>query len=72
MELEKSVRGVLDAGRHGAWGEGSLLDVSVVVLGVLVDDEATDFLHGETGARPDLRDVEGVEAKLGGIGLGGA
>ena len=36
--LQEGVRGVFDAGDHGAWGEGGLLDVAVVVFGVLVED----------------------------------
>jgi hypothetical protein len=41
-----------------------LLDVAVVVLRVLVEDEAADVVHGELAAGPDLGDVEGVEAEF--------
>lgn len=34
------------------------------VLWVLVEDEAAEFLHGEFVARPDLGDVERIEAEF--------
>ena len=34
------------------------------ILGVLVQDEATKFLHGELRPGPDLGDIEGVEAEF--------
>jgi hypothetical protein len=62
--LEKRVWGVLDTRDHGARRESRLLDVTVVVLRVLVQDQATDLVHGEITTRPDLGDIEGIEAKL--------
>lgn len=39
------------------------------VLGVLVQNKATEFLHGELASRPDLSDIEGVKTELVWIGL---
>ena len=68
-ELQERVGGVLDTRDHGAGREGGLLDVAVVVLGVLVEDQAAELLHGEEVAGPDLGDVEGVETELLGVGV---
>lgn len=62
--LEKWVWGILDTRDHGARREGCLLDVTVVVLWVLVQDQTTDLMHGEVTTRPDLGDIEGIEAEL--------
>jgi hypothetical protein len=43
----------------------------VVVLRVLVQDQATELVHGEVTTRPDLGDVEGIEAELQWVGLFG-
>lgn len=44
-ELQKRVRAVLNTGYHGARREGSLLDVAMEVLWVLVQDQAAELVH---------------------------
>jgi hypothetical protein len=46
-----------------------LLNVAVKVLGILVQDETTKFLHGKLRAGPDFGNIERIEAKLLGIGV---
>lgn len=67
--LEKRVGRVFDTRNHGARREGRLFDITVVVLWVLVQDQTTDLVHGEVTTRPDLGDIEGVEAELQWVGL---
>jgi hypothetical protein len=69
--LQEGVRRVLDTGRHGSGRESSLLDIAVVVLRVLVQDQATDLVHGEIAARPDLGHIERVETELERVSLFG-
>ena len=44
-ELQKRVWRVLNARNHGSWREGSLLDITVVVLRVLVEDYPAEVVH---------------------------
>ena len=67
--LEKRVGRVLDTWRHRARREGRLLDVAVVVLRVLVQNQTTEFVHREVATRPNLGDIEGIEAELQWVGL---
>jgi hypothetical protein len=62
--LEKWVWGVLDTRDHRSRRESRLLDITVVVLWVLVQDQTADLMHGEITTRPDLGDIEGIKAKL--------
>lgn len=48
-----------------------MFDVAVVVLGVLVEDEAPDIMHGEIAAWPHFGHVERVETEFQRIGLFG-
>jgi len=68
-ELEKSVRAVLDTWDHGTGRERCLLDITVVVLRVLVQDDLSELLERELLARPDLGDIKGVESELGWVGF---
>jgi hypothetical protein len=69
--LEEWVGRVFDTRRHGAGREGGLLDIAVVVLWILVQDQTTELVHWEVATRPDLGDIEGVEAQLQWVGLFG-
>lgn len=44
-ELEEWVRAIFNSRNHTARGEGSLFDVTMVVLRVLVEDKAAKFVH---------------------------
>jgi len=68
-ELKQWVRAVFDTRDHAAWRERGLLDVAVEVFRVLVQYQLVELVHWILLARPDLRHVEGVEAKLVGIGF---
>ena len=52
--LQKRIGRKLDTGDERSGREGSLLDVSVIVLWVPVEDELADRLQGELVSRPDL------------------
>ena len=68
-ELEKRVGAVLDTWDHGTGRERCLLDITVVVLRVLVQDNLSELLERELLARPDLGDIKGVESELSWVGL---
>jgi len=44
-ELQKRIWAVLNAGYHTARGESSLFDITVVILGILVQYEFSEFLQ---------------------------
>ena len=68
-ELEQWVWAFLDTGHHATGRECSLLDIAMEVLGVLVQDQFAELMHGELTARPDFGNIEGIEAELVGVGL---
>lgn len=68
--LEDGVGRRFDAGDHVGGGEGGLLDLCEVVLGVLVEGEFAEAAEGYFGLRPDLGQVEDVPAEF--LGLFGA
>jgi len=70
-ELEKSIWAVLNTWNHCSRRERGLLDVTMVVLRVLVQDNLSELLERELLARPDLGHIEGVESKLSWVGLFG-
>jgi len=70
-ELQQRVGRVLNTRNHGAWREGGLFDIAVVVLRVLVEHQAAELVHGELITRPDLRNIEGIEAELCRVGVFG-
>lgn len=68
--LEDGVGGGLDAGDEVGGGEGNLLDLGEVVLGVLVQGELAEGAEWDVLLGPDLGQVEDVPAELLGL-LGG-
>ena len=52
--LQKRIGRKFDTGDERSGRKGGLLDVSVVVLRVPVEDEVADRLQGELVSRPDL------------------
>lgn len=59
----------LDSGNHMAGGEGDLLDLGEVVIGVLVEDQLSDALERVVGMGPHLGNVKDVPLVGGGVGL---
>lgn len=68
--LEHSVVGGLNAWNHVAWGEGGLLGLGEVVLGVAVQHQLADWEARVISVRPDLGHIEDVPLVVGGIGFG--
>lgn len=68
-ELQERIGAVFDAWDHAAGGEGRLLNIAVVILGVLVQGQFPKIVHGKLVAWPDFGDVEGVETQLFEIGF---
>ena len=68
--LEHSVVGGLNAGNHVAWGEGGLLGLGEVVLGVAVQHQLADWETGVIGVGPDFGHIEDVPLVVGGVGFG--
>ncbi len=56
-----------DSSTPGTWREGSLLNVAMEVLWVLVEHVAAIVMHWELLSWPDLGDIERVETQLLGI-----
>ncbi len=44
-ELQKRIRAVLNTWNHGTRREGSLIDISVIILGILVNVEFAELLE---------------------------
>lgn len=63
-ELEQRIWRILDAWHHASRRKGGLLDITVEVFRVLVQNEPAEFLHWELVPRPDLGHVKGIESKL--------
>ena len=59
--LEEGVRRRFNAGDEAAGGEGRLLHIAVVVLGIAVDDDAAEGVEGAVLVVPALGGVEGVD-----------
>ena len=51
-----------DAGHEVVRLEGGLFDLGVEIGRIAVEGEAADFVQGIVGVRPDLGEVEGIEA----------
>ena len=65
--LQHLVVGGLDAWHHMGGGEGGLLGLSMVVLGVLVEDELADLLERVVAVRPNLGHIVDVESVFVGV-----
>lgn len=65
--LEDWVGRGLGAGDHVRGGEGGLLNLRKVVLGVLVEGDAAEFAEGDFTLRPDLGQVKDIPAELLGL-----
>lgn len=44
-ELKQGIGRILDTGNHAAGAEGGLLDITVIVFGVFVEDQSTKLVH---------------------------
>lgn len=62
--LQERVWGIFNTRRHGARRESGLLDITVIVFWVLVQDQAANVMHWELATRPNLGNIERIEAQL--------
>jgi hypothetical protein len=66
--LKHLVEGRLNTGNQVAGGESGLLGLSVVVIGVTVENKLTNLLERVVTMRPDLGDIVNIKSILFGIG----